>query len=193
MKIILVDNFDSFSYNLVHYFEQLEVEMAVVNNRDIDVSSLAGFDACVLSPGPGLPKEAGLLMKVVEYCVHHKIPLLGVCLGMQAIAENFGDELYNQDAVKHGTATVLKRQNDSDLYRNLPEEFKVGLYHSWAVNLKEHSPLIPTAMSADGILMSIQHKELPVYAVQYHPESILSENGLAVLGNFLKIVKHIES
>ena len=189
MKIILVDNFDSFSYNLVHYLEQLNAEITVVNNREVVISSLSGFDACVLSPGPGLPGEAGKLMEVVDFAVKNEIPMLGVCLGMQAIAEYFGDELYNQETVKHGTTTVLQTINDSILYSGLPKEFKVGLYHSWAVKLKENSPLIATATSNDDVLMSLQHKELPVYAVQYHPESILSENGLTVLKNFLDTFK----
>ncbi len=186
MKIILIDNFDSFSYNLVHYFEQLDAEITVVNNLEIDPEMLLDYDACVLSPGPGLPKEAGRLMEVVEFAVKNKIRMLGVCLGMQAIAEYFGDELYNQKVVKHGTTALLRTQNNSIIYQNLPEQFKVGLYHSWAVQLKTDSPLIPTAVSSDGVLMSLEHKELPVYAVQYHPESILSEHGLGVLANFLK-------
>jgi anthranilate synthase component 2 len=170
VKIILVDNFDSFSYNLVHYLEQLNAEITVVNNREVVISSLSGFDACVLSPGPGLPKEAGKLMEVVDFAVKN-------------------DQLYNQHTVKHGTTTVLQTINDSILYSGLPTEFKVGLYHSWAVKLKENSPLIATATSNDDVLMSLQHKELPVYAVQYHPESILSENGLTVLKNFLDTFK----
>jgi len=172
----------------VHYFEQLDAEITVVNNLDIDPLDILNYDACVLSPGPGLPKEAGKLMDVIDVAVKNELPLLGVCLGMQAIAEYFGDELYNQQVVKHGTTTVIQTQNDSVLYAGLPEEFKVGLYHSWAVKLKTDSPLIPTATSTDDVLMSLQHKELPIYAVQYHPESILSENGLVVLGNFLRTV-----
>jgi len=188
VKIILIDNFDSFSYNLVHYLEQLDAEITVVNNKEVVINSLLEFDACVLSPGPGLPKEAGKLMEAVDFAVKNEIPLLGVCLGMQAIAEYFGDKLYNQQTVKHGTTTVLRTLNDTKLYSGLPKEFKVGLYHSWAVKLHENSPLMATAISKDDVLMSVQHSQLPVFAVQYHPESILSENGLAVLDNFLKTV-----
>ena len=188
MKIILIDNFDSFSYNLVHYLEQLDAEITVVNNLDIELTSLLNFDVCVLSPGPGLPKEAGKLMAVVDFTVKNSIPLLGVCLGMQAIAEYFGDELYNQHVVKHGTTCTIQIEGNSILYNDLPKAFKVGLYHSWAVKLKTGSPLIPTAISDEGVLMSLEHKTLSVYAVQYHPESILSENGLHILSNFLNYI-----
>lgn len=186
MKVLLVDNFDSFSYNLVHYFEQLGAEVFVETNVSVQLESLKNFDAVVLSPGPGLPKDAGKLMDVIAELDHLRKPTLGVCLGMQALAQYFGDELYNQTRVKHGLSEILKCDNQSKLYQNLPEQFKVGLYHSWAVKLKDNSPFLPTAFSENEVLMSIEHKNLPFYGVQYHPESILSENGLAILGNFLK-------
>lgn len=188
MKIILIDNFDSFSYNLVHYLEQLDVEVTVKSNLEIETAEILNYDAVVLSPGPGLPKDAGKLMSVVDLAVKKKIPMLGVCLGMQAIAEYFGDELYNQEEVKHGTAVTIRYRKFAKLFLGLPYEFKVGLYHSWAVRLKENSKLIATSTSKENVLMSLEHPELPIHAVQFHPESILSENGLAILRNFLLAV-----
>ena len=185
MKVLLVDNFDSFSFNLVHYLEKLDVEVTVETNVSVNTDELKNFDAIVLSPGPGLPRESGLLMEVIEKALELHKPMLGVCLGMQALALHFGDELYNQDLVKHGLQERISVDASSKLYKNLPEQFNVGLYHSWAVKLKEGSVLKSTAISENGVIMSLEHTELPVYGVQYHPESILSEFGLEVMANFL--------
>jgi anthranilate synthase component 2 len=187
VKVLLVDNFDSFSFNLVHYLEKLDAEVVVETNVSVSLDRLSEYDRIVLSPGPGLPQESGKLMEVVSTAIDLKIPILGVCLGMQAIALHFGDELYNQDGLKHGCAESLTQNGKNVLYQNLPKEFKVGLYHSWAVKLNEHSPLMPTAFSESGVLMSVEHTTLPVYAVQFHPESILSEHGHGVIWNFLRI------
>lgn len=186
MKVLLVDNFDSFSFNLVHYLEKLDAEVMVETNVSVNLNGLEQFDAIVLSPGPGLPRESGLLMEVIEKALELHKPILGVCLGMQALALHFGDELYNQDQVKHGMQETISVDTNSKLYKNLPQQFKVGLYHSWAVKLKDDSVLKSTAVSENGVVMSLEHTEFPVYGVQYHPESILSEFGLGVISNFLE-------
>lgn len=185
VKVLLVDNFDSFSFNLVHYLEKLDAEVVVQTNVSVQIDDLTAYDKIVLSPGPGLPRESGKLMEVITKAIELKIPLLGVCLGMQAIALHFGDELYNQQILKHGCAEKLTQNGVNVLFQNLPKEFNVGLYHSWAVKLNENSPLISTAYSESDVLMAVEHENLPVYAVQFHPESILSEYGLEVIENFL--------
>lgn len=187
MKILLIDNFDSFTYNLVHYLESLNCTVEVQRNNAIIWEHLDDADALVLSPGPGLPKDAGALLEVIEKYHRHK-PILGVCLGMQALAEFYGDELYNLKAVKHGVQTTITLENTCSLYKDLPNHFEVGLYHSWAVNLKEESPFIATAKDSEGVLMSIRHSHLPLFGVQYHPESIMTEYGIDILKNFLETV-----
>ncbi len=144
MRFLLVDNFDSFTFNIVHYLEQCGVTVEVFTNRDVDLAALPGYDAVVLSPGPGLPPQAGKLMEVVAAALDQKIPLLGVCLGMQALAIHAGDEVYNQQLVKHGLAEEMHLTGtDSLFYTGIPESIEVGLYHSWAVRLHPASPLNP--------------------------------------------------
>ncbi len=190
MRFLLVDNFDSFTYNIVHYLEQCDVEVEVVTNLSVDCSTLAEYDALVLSPGPGLPRQAGKLMEVVEQSVKNRIPVLGVCLGMQALAIHSGDELYNQQYVKHGVAEWAKRTAvPSSFYNGIPDSFEVGLYHSWAVRLNPDSPFSATAYSESEVLMSMEIPEKKIYAVQFHPESILTPNGLLMIRNFVEIVK----
>lgn len=190
MRFLLVDNFDSFTYNIVHYLEQCDVVVDVRTNLDVDLSSLVNYQAVVLSPGPGLPPQAGKLMEVVAEAFGKNIPILGVCLGMQALALHTGDSVYNQEIVKHGLGEEIKRVvRDSLLYTEIPEVFEVGLYHSWAVKLNENSPFIPTAYSESDVLMSMEIPEKRIYAVQFHPESILTPTGLKMIQNFVEIVK----
>ncbi len=190
MRFLLVDNFDSFTYNIVHYLEQCDVAVDVRTNLETDLSALVNYDAVVLSPGPGLPHQAGKLMEVVAEAFAKKIPVLGVCLGMQALALHTGDSLYNQNIVKHGLSEEARLiEKDSLFYTGIPEVFEVGLYHSWAVKLKETSPFIPTAYSESEVLMSMEIPEKKIYAVQFHPESILTPTGLRMIENFVEIVK----
>lgn len=190
MRFLLVDNFDSFTYNIVHYLEQCEVRVDVVTNLEVDCSSLGNYHAVVLSPGPGLPPQAGKLMEVVAEALRMNIPVLGVCLGMQALAIHAGDSVYNQEIVKHGLAEEIHlTMKNSLFYAAIPERFEVGLYHSWAVKLKEDSPFIPTAFSKNEVLMSMEIPGKKIYAVQFHPESILTPNGLKMIQNFVEIVK----
>lgn len=189
MRFLLVDNFDSFTYNIVHYLEQCDVVVDVRTNLDVDLSTLVNYDGVVLSPGPGLPPQAGKLMEVVGGAFGKNIPVLGVCLGMQALAIHAGDSLYNQEIVKHGLSEEVRLvEKDSLFYAGIPEIFEVGLYHSWAVKLNRNSPFIPTAYSESEVLMSMEIPAKKVYAVQFHPESILTPTGLKMIENFVEIV-----
>jgi anthranilate synthase component 2 len=187
MRIFILDNYDSFTYNLVHYFEELDCEVTVARNDEVDILSLSNYDALVLSPGPGLPDKAGCLMEVISTYAKTK-PILGVCLGMQAIALYFGDRLENQKKVKHGIQEFCDKIAPCTLLNDVPSKFSVGLYHSWEVKLSNVSPLIPTTHSENGVLMSLRHKELPIYGVQFHPESILTPEGKLMLHNFINSI-----
>ena len=186
MKVLILDNYDSFTYNLFHYVEGLGVEVVVKRNDEISIEEIAEFDKIILSPGPGLPQESTGMMRIVEHW-HDKKPFLGVCLGMQALAIYFGDKLFNHERVFHGVQSNVFKISESKLYENISSTFQVGLYHSWAIELKENSSFIKTAISEQGVLMSFEHKELPLYGVQYHPESILTPDGKIILRNFLEL------
>jgi anthranilate synthase component 2 len=167
---------------LEHYLTALGVNVHVVRNN-VSISDLSQYDKIVLSPGPGLPKEAGCMMDVIKRA-EGKIPLLGVCLGMQGIAQYLGGEMYNQRMVKHGVEEEIKCE-DSVLFNGMPREIKVGLYHSWAV--KEHENYSVTARSNHDIIMAIENEERKLYGVQFHPESVMTPNGKNILSNFLEI------
>jgi anthranilate synthase component 2 len=188
VRILLLDNIDSFTYNIYHYLEALGAEVTVIDHTIIEPELLQSFDGLVISPGPGLPKEAGKLMEILHKAVTLKLPTLGVCLGMQAIAEYFGGTIFNQQEVKHGQQATITHANESKLFKGIPAQFHVGLYHSWAVEEALPSVLVATAFSEDGIMMALEHGSLPVYGVQFHPESILSEYGKELFGNFLELV-----
>ena len=194
MKILVFDNYDSFTYNLVQMIEQIVGKTVFVfKNDEITLEEIEKFDKIVLSPGPGIPSEAGILLDVIKN-FYDKKPILGVCLGQQAIAEAFGGSLINLKEIFHGVATEAKTiKKDAKLLRNLLETLEVGRYHSWAVN-PENFPdeLEITSVDKDGMIMSIQHKIYDVHGVQYHPESILTPNGKKILGNFLEQKEKIE-
>jgi anthranilate synthase component II len=184
VKVLIIDNYDSFTFNLSHYVEAFHVKVEVFRNDKINFDEVKKFDKVILSPGPGLPEDAGQLMEFIQH-FYSKIPILGVCLGMQALALFFGDELYNQEMVKHGISMPVRKTFESKLVEEMPETFKVGLYHSWAINLKKESSFIPTLISEEGVLMAFEHRNLPLYGVQFHPESIMTENGKKIIENFL--------
>jgi anthranilate synthase component 2 len=186
LKILLIDNYDSFTFNLVHYLEGHDCEVTVWRNDEVDFSKIESFNKIVLSPGPGLPSEAAQLMEIITHTVG-KMPILGVCLGFQALLEHFGGEIYNQDRVKHGVKEDCLLKEKSKLFTDIPDTFKIGLYHSWAAK-KENFPdqLKITAVSQDDVIMAFEHEELPICGLQFHPESILSENGHEIIGNFLR-------
>jgi anthranilate synthase component 2 len=185
-KILVIDNYDSFTYNLVHYLEDLDCEVTVYRNDEFDIDEIAHFDKILLSPGPGIPDEAGLLKDVIAKYAPTK-SILGVCLGQQAIGEVFGGTLSNLDKVYHGVATMVKTAvADELLFEGLGNEFEVGRYHSWVVDADLPEVLEATSFDENGQVMSLRHKTLDVRGVQFHPESVLTPNGKKILENWLK-------
>jgi anthranilate synthase component 2 len=187
MKILVFDNYDSFTYNLVHLVEKiLHEKVDVFRNDEIPLEKVKEYDKIILSPGPGIPEEAGLLLPLIkEYAASKSI--LGVCLGHQAIGEAFGGKLVNLSTVYHGVATMVKITNHGELFEGLPDELEVGRYHSWIV-AKEGFPkeLDITVEDENGYIMGLQHKKYDVQGVQFHPESVLTPKGEAILRNWLK-------
>ena len=188
MKIVVIDNYDSFTYNLVHAIKKITgLPVDVFRNDEIALSDLEKYDKIVLSPGPGIPEEAGLLLDIIREFGPKK-SMLGVCLGHQAISEAFGGKLHNMNKVLHGVATpVTLTANKSELFEGLPATFEVGRYHSWIVE-KENLPncFEVTSYDEEGLIMSMQHKEFDVQGVQFHPESVLTPLGEEILRNWLK-------
>jgi len=188
-KILVLDNYDSFTYNLVHYIESNpKYEVEVYRNDEITLDEVDIYNTIVLSPGPGLPKDAGIMEDLISRYASSK-KILGVCLGMQAIGEVFGGSLENLDKVYHGVASPITVLEEKDgLYTGLPQTFEVGRYHSWVVS-KDNFPseLKITAEEEHGQIMSITHQDYQVYGVQYHPESILTEHGKQLINNFLAL------
>lgn len=185
-EIVLIDNYDSFTYNLVHYFETLNVKVIVLRNDEFEIDELEFFDSIVLSPGPGLPKEAGLLLDVIKTYASSK-KILGICLGMQAIVESFGGSLKNLNQVYHGIATKLENVDFNEtLFKNIPQPVEVGRYHSWVANLSNFPDCLKiSAFDIEGNIMAIRHQSLDICGVQFHPESILTTNGLQMLQNWI--------
>jgi len=184
-KVLVIDNYDSFTYNLVHYLEDLNCDVTVVRNDKLTLEDVQPFNKIVLSPGPGIPDEAGLLKAIIkEYAATKSI--LGVCLGQQAIGEVFGGSLINLDEVYHGVATnVIISVDDESLFEGLQKEIEVGRYHSWVVNANLPDSLEATSFDKNGQVMSLRHKEYDVKGVQYHPESVLTPDGKKILENWI--------
>ena len=184
-KVFVIDNYDSFTFNLVHYLEELGCEVTVKRNDQFELDELENFPLLLLSPGPGIPDESGLLKAAIErYAPLKKI--LGVCLGQQAIGEVFGANLINLDKVYHGIATPVKvTQEDNMLFKDLPSRFEVGRYHSWVVETPLPEALEATSVDDQGQLMSLRHATYDVRAVQYHPESVLTPYGKKILENWI--------
>lgn len=185
-NIVVIDNYDSFTYNLVHYLQDLDCQVTVFRNDEFNLEELQSFDKIVLSPGPGVPSEAGLLKAVIEKYATTK-PILGVCLGQQAIGEVFGGSLTNLEKVYHGVATNIKIVvSDESLFDGLENEFEVGRYHSWVISHNNFpAELEITSTDHNGQIMSIRHKKFDVKGVQFHPESILTPNGKQILKNWV--------
>lgn len=191
MKIVVLDNYDSFTYNLVHLIEKITgISPAVFRNDEISVEALNSFDMLVLSPGPGLPNEAGILKEVIKTYATTK-PIFGVCLGLQAITEVFGGQLENLESVYHGVATTMKVvKGNAIIYKNMPQTFEAARYHSWIASSNNFpNELEITAIDANGAIMSLQHKKYKISAVQYHPESILTPLGEEIVKNFINAYK----
>ena len=185
MKIAVIDNYDSFTYNLVHYLEDLNANVTVFRNDEFELNELEKFDKILLSPGPGIPDEAGLLKDVIKKYATTK-SIFGVCLGLQAIGEVFGGTLTNLEKVYHGVSTKVTKTEDDFIFNNLPNEFEVGRYHSWVVS-NENLPaeLIVTSTDENGQIMSMKHANFDIRGVQYHPESVLTPYGKKILENWL--------
>ncbi|MEN8186166.1 MAG: aminodeoxychorismate/anthranilate synthase component II [Bacteroidota bacterium] len=184
-KVLVIDNYDSFTYNLVHYLQDLNCDVTVKRNDKLILDEVKGFDKILLSPGPGIPDEAGLLKPIIKQYAKTK-SILGICLGQQAIAEVFGGKIENLDQVYHGVATEVELTNqDEVLYKDIPGKFDVGRYHSWVVSQKLPKELIVTSVDENGEIMSLKHKDYDVRAVQYHPESILTPEGKQILKNWV--------
>ena len=183
-EILMIDNYDSFTYNLVHYLEDLNCKVVVKRNDAFSLDEIAHFNEIVLSPGPGIPDEAGLLKTVIKTYAPRK-RIFGVCLGLQAIAEVFGGKLINLNQVYHGVATTVKITEADYLFKGVPSEIQVGRYHSWVVAKNLPKDLIATSWDENGQVMSLKHQTFDVCAVQYHPESILTPYGKQILKNWL--------
>lgn len=186
MNILVIDNYDSFTFNLVHLVHECGHEATVWRNDKFKLEDVARFDKILLSPGPGIPSEAGLLLDVIRTYGPSK-GILGVCLGMQAIAEVFGGKLYNLTRPVHGRATRMKVTDTGELlFKGCPPEFKVGRYHSWAVANTDFSQQLKiTAIDDNEVVMALRHKDLDVTGVQFHPESVLTEFGKQMMKNWL--------
>ncbi|TXE16699.1 aminodeoxychorismate/anthranilate synthase component II [Psychroserpens burtonensis] len=186
MKVLVIDNYDSFTYNLVHYLEDLNCEVTVKRNDKLTLEELDTFHKIVLSPGPGIPDEAGLLKAIITKYAPTK-SILGVCLGQQAIGEVFGGSLINLEDVYHGVATTVEiTVDDEQLFNNMDKTIEVGRYHSWVVNPNLPEVLEATSVDSNGQIMSLRHKFYDVKGVQYHPESVLTPNGKQILENWIK-------
>jgi len=185
MKIIIIDNYDSFTYNLAHLVRELGAEVTVWRNDQFEIGELEKFDKIILSPGPGIPSEAGLLLDVIKAYAGKK-PILGVCLGHQAIGEVFGARLTNLSEVYHGVATEGTQFGNDPLFAGLPKRIVMGRYHSWVVDRAGFPDCLEvTAVSDDGQIMGLRHKEYAIHGIQFHPESVLTPDGRSMLNHFL--------
>ena len=184
-NILVIDNYDSFTYNLVHYLEDLNCQVAVVRNDQLQLEDVEPFEKIVLSPGPGIPDEAGLLKPIIKTYASTK-SILGVCLGMQAIGEVFGATLENLDIVYHGVQTKVHiTSKDEILFKGLPPTIEVGRYHSWVVKGELPTCLEITSVDENQQIMALRHKEFDIKGVQFHPESVLTPDGKTMLKNWI--------
>lgn len=185
MKIAMIDNYDSFTYNLVHMVKEMGAEVSVFRNDRFSLEELEPFDKIMLSPGPGIPSEAGLLLDVIRTYAGVK-PILGICLGEQAIGEVFGGKLRNLEHVFHGVQTPCRLLCFDYMFRGIPGEFPVGRYHSWVVDNHDlPTCLAVTAVSDEGHIMAIRHRSLDIRGLQFHPESVLTPDGKKIISNWL--------
>ena len=185
MRIAIIDNYDSFTYNLAHLVRELGAEVSVMRNDLFALGQLQPFDKLILSPGPGIPSEAGLMPEAIKMYAGRK-PMLGVCLGHQAIAEAFGARLVNLAKVCHGVATEGTLLGRDYIFARLPRRIAMGRYHSWAVSREGLPPCLDvTAMSDDGLIMGLRHKSYDIHGIQFHPESVLTPAGRTIVENWL--------
>lgn len=186
MKTVIIDNYDSFTYNLSQILQELNAEVTVLRNDMFQLPELDIYDKIVLSPGPGIPKEAGLLLDVIRYYAGRK-PILGICLGEQAIGETFGASLINLPTVFHGIQSNIEIITDDYLFHRLPRQIPAGRYHSWIVDQTTLPECLETlAISKEGYIMALKHRTYDIRGVQFHPESILTPNGKTIIQNWLE-------
>jgi len=185
-EVLVIDNYDSFTYNLVHYLEDLDCEVIVLRNDKFQLETIKEFNKILLSPGPGIPDEAGLLKPLIKEFAATK-SILGVCLGQQAIGEVFGGSITNLDTVFHGVSTKIEITDTEDyLFHGLDKHIEVGRYHSWVVNNNLPDCLVATSRDENGQIMSLKHIDYDVRGVQFHPESVLTPNGKEILKNWVE-------
>ncbi len=190
MKFCVIDNYDSFVYNLVRYLKEHESteQVDLFRNDEIDHEQLGHYDGFLLSPGPGIPSEAGDLMQIIQYAEDHEKPLLGVCLGYQAIGEHYGATLSPAPEIIHGKSSLIQIDPSTQLYNGLEEEQEVGRYHSWHLE-SNLPPSLKSTASMEDLMMSFEHINLPHTGVQYHPESMLTPNGRTIINNWIRTCK----
>lgn len=187
MNIVIIDNYDSFTYNLSHLVKDLGAKVTVYRNDQFAMSQLERFEKIILSPGPGIPSEAGLLLDVIKTYAGKK-PILGVCLGHQAIGEVFGAHLTNLDHVFHGVATTGTQLGNDPIFKGLPKRIVMGRYHSWVIDKNGLPEMLEiTAESDDGHIMGIKHRSYNIHGIQFHPESILTPDGRQIIENWLNL------
>jgi para-aminobenzoate synthetase component 2 len=187
VKILVVDNYDSFVFNLVQYLAQLGAQCTVLRNDEVDVIGAKDYDGVLISPGPGIPESAGISVELVKFCAAQKIPLLGVCLGHQAIGVAFGATVSRAPELLHGKTSVVNH-NGGGVFKDIPNPFTATRYHSLAIEAATVPDEIEvTGKTSSGVIMSIQHKNFPITGVQFHPESVLTEYGHRLLGNWLEM------
>lgn len=187
-KVLVIDNYDSFTYNLVHYIEAItQSSCEVKRNNEVEIQEMESFSHLVFSPGPGLPEEAGKMIDLIKAYAESK-KILGVCLGHQALGVAFGGKLKNLSQVFHGIETTIKKAKEDELFKGIPNQFEVGRYHSWVIEKTSLPDCFDvTSSDEDGEIMSISHKKLPIKGVQFHPESIMTSNGMTIMKNFIEL------
>ncbi|MDE6646969.1 MAG: aminodeoxychorismate/anthranilate synthase component II [Prevotella sp.] len=187
MKIVIIDNYDSFTYNLSHLVKELGADVTVMRNDQFNMDEIAVYDKIILSPGPGIPSEAGLLLNVIKTYAGKK-SILGVCLGHQAIGEVFGGKLENLSEVFHGVATPCHITANDPIFQGLPDSITIGRYHSWVVSKNGLPDCIEiTAESDEGQIMALHHKQYDIHGIQFHPESVLTPEGRTIIKNFIDL------
>ena len=188
MKIVIIDNYDSFTYNLSHLVKELGADVTVFRNDKFLLNEIEQYDKIILSPGPGIPSEAGLLLDVIRTYRGRK-PMLGVCLGHQAIGEVFGARLTNLSTVYHGVATEGTQYGNDPIFRGMPKRIIMGRYHSWVVDSTSLPECLEvTAMSDDGYIMALRHRHYDIHGIQFHPESVLTPEGRQIVKNWLELL-----
>ena len=186
-KVVIIDNYDSFTYNLAHLVKELGASVTVYRNDQFSLNQLEPFDKILLSPGPGIPSEAGLLTDVIRTYAGRK-PMLGVCLGHQAIGEVFGARLSNLPEVYHGVATPCELVGHDALFAGMESRFTIGRYHSWVVSREDFPETLEvTALSDDGNIMALRHRNYAIWGIQFHPESVLTPDGRQIIANWLEM------